>query len=224
MAAQAGTKSRILEFLAARLGPLVIKLLGLTLRVRRRGLENIERAKGDHGSAIYAFWHGRLLLLSYLHRREGIRVLISNHQDGEYIARVIERLGFGTVRGSSTRGGAKAMKEMLGACGNGAELAITPDGPRGPGERCQTGVAYLAMRSGLPVVPIGVSHRPSIVLRSWDRFMIPLPFARCAVVYGEPVLYRGPADDQSVEAARQDLETRLKAVTAEADHEVGFAR
>ena len=220
-----GLRSRIaralLAWVARHVGPLLIRSLGVTLRTRRKGLENVACARGVAGNVIYVFWHGRLLALSYLHRNEGINVLVSTHHDGEYIAQVIHGLGFETSRGSSTRGGTSAIIGLMEASTRKIDLAITPDGPRGPLGRCQPGVIYLAKRSGLPIVPVGVCYRPSLVLRSWDRFMIPLPFARGLVVYGEPAIYDPSVSENAIAKARKDLEQRLTAVNEEADHACG---
>jgi lysophospholipid acyltransferase (LPLAT)-like uncharacterized protein len=215
------TRETALQFLAGRLGPALIRVLGVTLRVNRVGFERVGRARPVAGNIIFVFWHGRLLPLTYIHRNEGINVLVSTHQDGEYIARVIHGLGFGTSRGSSTRGGIRALRGLIQAGAERLDLAITPDGPRGPREKVQPGVIYLAKRLGLPVIPLGVSSRPSLLLKSWDRFMVPLPFARCTVVYGEPVLYDGDVSESALTDARTDLEMRLHEVTKEADDDCG---
>jgi lysophospholipid acyltransferase (LPLAT)-like uncharacterized protein len=212
---------RVLELLAHWVGPLLIRLLGLTLRIEKSGVENIAKARSLSGNLIYALWHGRLLLLTYVHRNEGIDVLVSTHQDGEYIARLITGLGFGTVRGSSTRGGTGAVLKLTGAGSEKHDIGITPDGPHGPRERCQPGVIYVAKRNRMAVVPIGASQKPSLVLSSWDRFMVPLPFARCRVVYGEPAVYDLSLSEESIDAATRDLEERMKAVTEEAESGCG---
>jgi lysophospholipid acyltransferase (LPLAT)-like uncharacterized protein len=207
-----------LEFLAQHVGPVFLKALGVTLRVERTGLERIEKARDMAGNVIFVFWHSRLLPLAYLHRHEGINVLVSTHQDGEYIARIIHRLGFETSRGSSTRGGIRGLRELIQAAGKNRDLGVTPDGPRGPREVVQPGAVYLAKRLGLPIIPIGVAAAPAWRMASWDRFMVPVPFARCAVVYGEPVLYDGLVSNTAIDEARADLERRLLSVNEEADH------
>ncbi len=223
MATGRETKIRrsIVEKLAAFAGPLIIKLLGSTLRIEISGRQNVGQARKIAGNVIYVFWHGRLLLLTYLHRNEGINVLVSTHQDGEYIARIISELGFRTVRGSTTRGATKAVLNLLEVGARKQDIGITPDGPRGPRECCQAGAIYLAKKTGLPVIPVGVSHRPSLVLSSWDRFMIPLPFAKCAVVYGQARVYDRSVSEESIQEAKLDLERDLKAVTREADDACG---
>ena len=210
------------ETMATHLGPLFIRLLGSTLRITVVGSENIVRARTATGNVVYAFWHGRLLILTYVHRNQGIKVLVSTHRDGEYIARVIGGLGFGTIRGSTTKGAVSALLRLTEAGAAKADIGFTPDGPRGPRERCQPGVIYVAKKTGLPVIPIGTSCRPRVVLRSWDRFMIPPPLARCAVVYGEPAFYDGSLTEEAVEEARLDLEGRLIDVTRKADDACGW--
>jgi lysophospholipid acyltransferase (LPLAT)-like uncharacterized protein len=224
MEARPRRKESILQFLAEHIGPILIRSLGVTLRVKRVGLEHIASARTATGNTLFAFWHGRLLPLVYIHRDEDINVLVSTHQDGEYIARVIHGLGFGTSRGSSTRGGIRALRELIQAGSDKFDVAITPDGPRGPREKVQPGVVYLAKRLGLPIVPIGVSSRPSLRLRSWDRFMIPMPFARCTVVYGEPIVFDSSVSRDALDRARADLELRLGEVTREAEDHCGYAR
>ena len=221
MADRPGIRQRIVEGLIGFVGALVIMLLGLTLRIRRYGVENIEQARTAAGNVIYAVWHGRLLLMTYVQRQEGVKVLVSTHRDGEYIARIITRLGFGTVRGSTTRGATKAVLNLLDAGNRKHDIGITPDGPRGPREHCQAGAIYLAKKAALPIIPIGVSHRSGLVLKSWDRFMIPLPFSKCAVVYGRARVYDGSVSEASIEEARLDLEQHLKTVTREADDACG---
>jgi lysophospholipid acyltransferase (LPLAT)-like uncharacterized protein len=221
MAAKPGIGKRVLEALARWVGPLLIRLLGVTLRIKMVGVENLVKGREFSDKVIYAFWHGRLLVLTYVHRDQGIDVMVSTHQDGEYIARVITGLGFGTVRGSTTRGGAGAVFKLTGAGAERHDIGITPDGPRGPRERCQPGVIYLAKRNRMAVVPIGVSFTPAMVMSSWDRFMVPLPFARCMVVYGEPVRYDESMSDEAISGATRDLDRRIKAVTEEADRGCG---
>src|SRR5262245_25275378 len=127
-----------------------------------------------------------MLPLAVLHRHEGIAVLVSRHRDGELITRVIERLGFVAARGSSTRGGEAGVRGMLSWAGQDRQLAVTPDGPRGPAEQVKPGALYLAERTGRRMVPIGVAAHPVRALRSWDRFRIPWPFARVMVTHGAP--------------------------------------
>lgn len=165
----------------ALIGSLAVLLLGRTLRIRVAGGQ-------DPGSGvIYAFWHGRMLIPLFTHRRRRISILISQHRDGEIISRVARVLGYNPVRGSTTRGGARALREMLRQAKRGGCLAITPDGPRGPRFIFQSGAVKLAQLTGLPILPVGIGIERKKVLRSWDRFVIPLPFSNCVYVFGERI-------------------------------------
>lgn len=141
-------------------------------------------------------WHGELLPLAYAFRNLGILVMVSEHRDGEIIAQLLHRLGFGTVRGSTTRGGARALVEMIRELTSGATVGVTPDGPRGPARTFAPGALVGAQRAGVPVVTLRVRASRVWRLRSWDSFLIPKPFATVVVEVGEPTAVRGesPAD------------------------------
>jgi lysophospholipid acyltransferase (LPLAT)-like uncharacterized protein len=128
-----------------------------------------------------------LLPLLYVHRNEGVAVLVSKHRDGELIARIAESLGFRTVRGSTSRGAARALAGMVRELENGHDVAVTPDGPRGPARSFAPGALIAAQRANAPVIVVGVSVKSSWRLKSWDRFVIPKPFARVKVVYSDAV-------------------------------------
>lgn len=169
------------------------------------------------GQVIYAFWHGRMLILSYSHRWQKIHVLISQHRDGELIARIIENLGFVSVRGSTTHGGTKAIFEMTKKGASGYDLAITPDGPRGPRFKVQLGTIYIAQRSGMPIIPITNSSKSRWILSSWDRFLIPKPFSKAVIMIGEPIYVQLESPPQELEEKREKLEKRLVELTQKAD-------
>jgi len=194
---------------------LLLRALGATWRIERRGMDAWERELAAGARCIFAFWHARMLPLVYTHRGRGIVVLVSRHHDGEWIARVIERLGFGTVRGSSTRGGEEATRALVAAAARHPMLAFTPDGPRGPAERVKPGVVWLASRTGIPVVPVATAARRAHVFRSWDRFRVPLPFARVVVAYGAPIYVPPFEDDAGLERERVRVERALAALTAD---------
>ena len=188
-----------------------------TLRRRDVGCEHLEgcRAKGE--PLIFAFWHGRLLLMPFATPGTQATILISQHRDGEYIARIARRLGFTVERGSATRGGAEAFRKLVRALKEGRNVVLTPDGPKGPSRQVKSGVIELSRLSGMPIVPGAVGVAPSILLSSWDRFVIPYPFARCVYVWGPPVYV--PPDISRTEAERYQslLAERLDAVTSDAD-------
>lgn len=132
---------------------------------------------------IFALWHGQLLPLLYLHRDQGVVVLISEHSDGEIIARIASSFGFGTVRGSTSRGAARALLALARVVDSGRDLALTPDGPRGPAKSYAPGVLMLAQRTGAPIIGAVATASSAWRLKSWDRFLIPKPFARVNVTY-----------------------------------------
>jgi hypothetical protein len=139
----------------------------------------------NHGF-IFSLWHGQLLPLLWQHRGEGVLVLISEHRDGEIVARAATSLGFGLIRGSSTRGADRALISMSRELQAGKEVAITPDGPKGPSEKFAPGALIAAQRSDSFIVPVAAAADRAWRLNSWDRFMIPKPFARVTIAYGEP--------------------------------------
>jgi len=211
---------RILAGLVGFVGPILIRLLGCTWRVTTSGEQVIDAVHAGGRAAIFAFWHGQFLPLEYVYRGRGIHVLSSWHRDGELSARLMAALGFGVVRGSTSRGSARGLLGMLSKVKEGRDLAITPDGPRGPSERVQRGILFLAEKSGCPIVPIGVAARPSKRLTSWDRFIVPYPFSRIAVVFGEPVSIDGSVP--IAESART-LGAELGRLTETAEALVGAA-
>jgi len=210
-------KDNLMLFFASIIGPVLIFLLGKTLRIKWIGEGNLDPIRKNQGQVIYAFWHGRMLILSYSQRWQKIHVLISQHRDGELIARIIGRLGFASVRGSTTRGGTKAIFEMTkkGTCGY--DLAITPDGPRGPKFRVQPGTTYIAQRSQMPIIPITNSAKSRWTLSSWDGFLIPKPFSKAVIIIGEPIYVPLKSTPQELEEKREKLEKRLVELTQKAD-------
>jgi lysophospholipid acyltransferase (LPLAT)-like uncharacterized protein len=157
-----------------------------------------------------------MLLLAYQYGRRDIWVLISRHADGQLIAEVCGHLGFQAVRGSTTRGGVEAVRESLRLAGRG-HLAITPDGPQGPRRQVQAGVVYLAARTGLPIVPIGIGLDRPWRLRSWDRFALPRPWSRAVCVTAAPITVPEGADRQQLEHYRRQVEESLHWATETAE-------
>lgn len=175
------------EALIAAIGVWVVRVLGWTWRMRVSHDEDLRRLRAEGLPVIFALWHGQLLPLLYHHREQSVRILISEHGDGEIIARVAARLGYGTVRGSTSRGAARALLGLVRVIRDGHDLAITPDGPRGPAKSIAPGALIVAQRSGAPIIPIAMTASSGWRLRSWDSFVIPRPFARVHVAYGELV-------------------------------------
>ena len=199
----------------------VVRALGLTLRLTIIGVDLVLPAWRARRPTIYALWHGRLLMVPWVSAKfssargaRTIRVLASRSRDGEMVTRYVKHFGLAVVRGSSSRGGGAALRALVTALREGTDVAIVPDGPRGPREQLQAGVVALAGLTGAPVVPLAVAAHPARHLRSWDRFLVPLPFARCVLAFGPPVSIDGDAER---ERAGKDLERALAEVTARAD-------
>jgi len=190
----------------------LIRLLGGTLRWRIEGFEHFDAIAAAGHQPIMAFWHGRILPATYYFRRRGIVVITSENFDGEWIARIIERFGFGTARGSSSRGGLKALLQLTRDMTAGKPAGFTVDGPRGPARVAQPGAVWLAKATGNPVLPFHLEARKHWTLNSWDRTQIPRPFSTVSIVVGEPFYVPQDADDEKIEAARQLLDERLKAL------------
>jgi lysophospholipid acyltransferase (LPLAT)-like uncharacterized protein len=180
------------------------------VRCRREGSEHYQQFRRRGEAVIFVFWHGHLLPLVHYHRNEGIVVLVSEHKDGEYITRVIRQHGFGTARGSSTRGGVKGLKAILRAAREGRDLAFTPDGPKGPRHKFKRGALLAAQITGLPLITVAVGADRAWHLRSWDRFMIPKPFSSVRIRYGEPRWVPRNAPEEVLAAVAQELEDELK--------------
>ena len=193
-----------------RFGVPLVRLLGLTWRIRRVNDAMLSDLRRQRVPIVFALWHGDMLPLLYLHRREGVSVLISEHRDGELIARIAQSLGFRTVRGSTSRGAARALAGIVRELEDGHDVAVTPDGPRGPARRFAPGALMAAQRAAAPVVAVGVSAKPTWRLKSWDRFIIPKPFARVKVVYSDAI----HIEASSVRAAAEET-SRFESLMAE---------
>ena len=167
-----------------RAGVTLIRLLAMTWRMRPANDEGLRAARASGQRVIFTLWHGELLPLLWHHRKQGVAVVISEHRDGEIIAQIAERLGYTTVRGSSSRGGGRALIGLMRAVEGGRDGAVTPDGPRGPAHVFAPGAAIAAQRTGVPLLPIRASATRAWRLKSWDRFLVPKPFATVRVVYG----------------------------------------
>ena len=172
--------------IAVRLGAMVIRALASTWRYRITNADAVRGLRSRQQPFIFAFWHGTMLPLLWTHRGEGVPVVISEHRDGEIIARIIERFGFRTIRGSTTRGAARALLGIVRELETGSEVAVTPDGPRGPARKFASGALVAAQRVGVPIVGIGVAADRAWHLKSWDSFMIPKPFSRVHIAYAMP--------------------------------------
>ena len=211
--------STLQEALLPWLVRLLVPLIGATLRMRiedRGGL----LADTPQRPLIFVFWHNRIFLMPYLFRKywkprnhARVAVLVSASRDGEKLARVLQRFKLRCVRGSSSRRGKEALRELTRLVEDGYDVGITPDGPRGPRYVLQPGAVNLAQLTGAPIIPVSYRLSRKITMKSWDAFMIPLPFARCTVRIGAACFVDREADDAAQEAKRLELQETLCALS-----------
>jgi lysophospholipid acyltransferase (LPLAT)-like uncharacterized protein len=196
-------KDRLLAEVVSFLGAAYLRFVGFTSRFGVRHHPAAAALIDGKKPCVFAFWHRFQLIMAYEHRDKGVHVLVSRSKDGELIARALERLGYRTARGSSSRGGATALREMLDAVAAGGQAAVTPDGPKGPLGAVHAGVAALSQKTGAPVVPIAWAGTRVKALSSWDRFLVPLPFGRYEVWFGEPFVLapEDPSPEDKIRAA-----------------------
>ncbi|HEY0174600.1 MAG TPA: lysophospholipid acyltransferase family protein [Pyrinomonadaceae bacterium] len=187
---------------------LAIRAIGSTARFRVEGWEHWEEANRG-GPPVMAFWHEQIFLTTYYFRRRRIVVMTSRSFDGEYIARFIQRFGYGAARGSSTRGGVGALVEMARLVRAGCPAGFTVDGPRGPRRVAKTGALLLAKKTGRPVLPFAVVAERCWRLGSWDRLQIPRPFTPAVVRLAPPIRVAADADDAQLESLRGELQSAL---------------
>jgi lysophospholipid acyltransferase (LPLAT)-like uncharacterized protein len=219
-------KNWINEILAASISA-YLRLVRWTSKFEEVNVHHFEDVWAARQDLIIAFWHGRLPMIIYA-KRPGmaIHVLISRSRDGEVISRVMSRFGIRSIRGSShdqrkrkDKGGAAALREMVGNLQRGEQVALTPDGPKGPRMRVSEGTITLARLSGKPIIPLGTATSRRWLFNSWDRFQLPLPFSKTVFVYGPPFSVARDCDDP--EAARLALETLMITLNQQADRAVG---
>jgi len=177
-----------------RLAAPLVRLLAMTWRYEEVNTAPWLALRARRQAFIFALWHGHLLGLTWRRRREGITVMISEHSDGEIVARLVERWGYRTVRGSTSRGAGRALLAMVRELQAGREFAITPDGPRGPAGEPAPGILLASHRANVPVVTMRGEVSRAWRLRSWDRFIVPKPFARIRITYGEPWVAPGSGE------------------------------
>ena len=208
--------------LVAAVGPWLaywtIRVLGKTMRFEEVH-PGIPRSFLEKGTpAIGAFWHGRLLMMSHLYKGKKLSFLVSPHRDGQVVGKALERLGFHAILGSTNRKGFSAFKEMVKAQRDGSDIAVTPDGPKGPRCHAQIGVVELAKLTGSPVIPFTFSASKGVFFKTWDRFLLPFPFSRGVFIWGEPIYVDSNGTRAHLEEKRVLLEKRLNEITERADH------
>ena len=203
--------------LTARLLSFLVRCLCQTLRLQTQGETKALQALEKYGGGSLICWHGRTLIPTYYFRGRGFGTLISLSRDGGLMAEYQRTLGMFVIRGSSSRRGMTAVREALTFFKSGGVMLLTPDGPRGPTEIVQPGVLFLTRKSGKPIIPGGISASPCWRLKSWDRFLIPKPFSRAAIVFGDPFFV---LPDESLETAAERLAVILNHLQDRADRAV----
>ncbi len=212
-----GLTNRLKFWIGSQIGFWAIRLIGRTLRFEVRGWEN-HRAIVEAGNRIiYTFWHGRIFAGTYFFRDRGIVVMTSQNRDGEYIARVIRRFGYGAARGSSSRGGRRALVEMIHELRRNNDVAFTIDGPRGPRYIAKPGAVWIAAKTGAAILPFHMSAEKNWALNSWDRFQIPKPFTRVLVLMGRPIHVPAGATEQQLEDFQGELQNSLEELLKRGD-------
>lgn len=202
-------KQRVLIRLADWAFYTAINLIGTTISFETQGSENIRKIRDEGKLPVYATWHDQIFLGTFYLRRRGIVFLTSQSFDGEYIARFLKRFGFGVIRGSSTRGGAKGLVKMIRGMNAGLEMGFTVDGPKGPRHEVKLGVILLAKKTGNPILPFMVQPRKYWALNSWDRLQIPRPFTRAVMTFGRPIEVAHDAGEEEIENIRTALQREL---------------
>ena len=206
---------------AGWLGRAALSLLARTWRTEFLNQENLDGAAKEGPGCFLSMWHGRMIFALPTYARRGWHVLVSLSGDGDISEKLLEANGYFVIRGSSSRGGARALREMLKVLDEGAVLFITPDGPRGPMHAMNPGLAFMARATGRKIVPLGFAADRAWHADSWDHFTIPKPFARDCVVYGEPVSVSREADDEAQEQATKLVQSRTLAAEREGFEHIG---
>jgi len=205
----------------ALFAPSMLRLLAWSWRVERIGSDHLEEAESG---ALVAMWHGRMLPPLPLHRHRGIGILVSPSDDGGLVKLMLDRFGYRTIRGSSSRQGARALREMRDQIREGEMIVITPDGPRGPRHGMNVGLAWLASETGTPIMTVAVGCDRAWRLKSWDRFLIPKPWARVVISYGELLRVPPDADDGQLERVTEQIRENLMVAEARAFASLGVDR
>jgi lysophospholipid acyltransferase (LPLAT)-like uncharacterized protein len=205
---------KIMRYLVPCVAWLYIHFVALTSKIHWLNPEIEAAAKEHYHCFIYAFWHGRQLFLTWTHKNSPSYILVSQSKDGEYIARTLHLFGMKTIRGSSSRGGARSLILLKQVLESGGFTAITPDGPRGPQRTVHPGILFLAQKTGKPILPITYSAKRKLIFKGWDDYWVPLPFNSILIAFGNPMTV-GPQD--SLEKKAVELKDELNRITDNAD-------
>ncbi|HXG63637.1 MAG TPA: lysophospholipid acyltransferase family protein [Blastocatellia bacterium] len=215
--AQYRWRDRLLIRIADRLFYFLIRTIGASLRWEVRGMERLDAIYASHHRAIFTSWHACIFGATWMWRNRGIVVMSSQSRDGEFIGRFIKRLGYGTARGSASRGSFRALTQMSECLASGIDVGFTIDGPRGPAYVAKPGAVTLARHSGQAILPFHVAARRYFALPSWDRLQIPWPFTRALTLIGGPIYVARDASPEEIEAKQQALQATLDELRREGE-------
>jgi lysophospholipid acyltransferase (LPLAT)-like uncharacterized protein len=214
-------RTKLKWWLVGRGGKGLIDLIGSTIRIRFVDFENA-RAELSSMRIILAFWHSRILLISYLYKGLGAAILVSSSNDGEIMAQILRRQGHQPIRGSTSRHGVRALARLIKTMRErDCPAAVVPDGPRGPRRKVQPGVITLAQKTGYPIVPVSYSAKRIKIFASWDKFILPYPFTEASVVCGRPISIPAHVSTGAEESYRMMVQEELNRITVAADRFYG---
>jgi hypothetical protein len=214
-------RQRVALAIVAPLFALAIRVLFGTCRIEVRNAHHHYDAEKKYGCVLLVFWHETLPIAAWRFRNTGYHTLASYSYDGEIVARVITRLGLAALRGSSSRGGADAVKRMEAALERRVTLALTPDGPRGPRRELKAGTAVLCVRTGVPVVPTALAVTRCWRTKSWDKMVVPKPFSTIVCEYGEPIWPGAGHETTPIDEKREEIERALNALQERLERALG---
>ena len=210
---------RVKRKMAALLAYFLARCIGMTLRIEVRGQERFD---AESTGRILAGWHGRTMLAALKYRNRKWWALISHSRDGEIQNTIFNLLGFRVVRGSTGRGGARAAIECARILRQGETFVFTPDGPRGPSQKVQRGILWLAQKGSATIFPAAASAKPRKLFNSWDRYLVPFPFAKGLILIGEPIRVPPNANENDLQQIGERLEHQLNQLQTQAERELGF--
>lgn len=213
---------KILLLLSPLFGSFLVRFIGWTTKISFVNQHFEEELKRKGIRIIYTFWHNRMFLICYFYRHRGIKVLVSPSRDGEYTTRIIERLGYQTLRGSSFSEGRRALSQMIEAVKGGHDAGFTPDGPRGPKYEAKPGVVLLAQKTGAAILPLVCNVKRKKVFKSWDDFILPFPFNRAVFVYGTPIFVPENVRGGEIREIQKRLNQSLNEVVKQAEEHVTY--
>jgi len=211
-------KQKLLFYLATKLGWLVILGLGKSLFIKEKGRRHLNTLLEKKARILLVLWHGRMFTPIYILRGKGVCPMVSLHADGEMIAQTMKKLGYHSIRGSSTRGGKEAFHEMVSKIRQGSVGAIIPDGPTGPRQQFKPGTLYISQQADAYLLPMTFSANRNIVFKkSWDKFMLPLPFSKNIVLYGKPIKVPQDSSPREIVKIKNNIETQMIELENQAD-------